>query len=668
MASSTGLTAPSSPVGTNTAPPPATTMEPKMDAGLLALACSGSFHDLESFLDGKPAAYTMGSSAAQPPDLYAVTVGGNTLLHVVASSHGDSEDLLNKASLVYSKAHGLLFVQNSQGDTPLHCAARAGNIPMMSRFIDLANGQGINNAKGLLETQNKLKETALHEAVRFGSDDMVNLLMTHDPELATLPEEGTSPLYLAILLENGIIAKTLHDLSRGVLSYSGPNGRNALHVAVQRSQDLTKMLLEWNNDLTLQGDANGSIPLQFAVITILSPRKRYSQPICLELLKVNPDALYQPDRNGSFPIHVAASVGATSIITDFLMKSHNCAGLLDARGRTFLHVAVDRMKIGIVDYACRNISLSWILNIQVKDGNTALHIAVRKGSVRMFCSLLGNRHVHLNLMNEKGETPLDIARQNLRKGTRYMVEEAEGSILRVLNYIGAKRGISHQGFLNEYDTDQARQDEVHFLSQMKEGTQSRCICSVLIATVTFGAMFTMPGGYRDEDHTHAGSPILAGTPGFDTFFMANTLAFAFSITATIFLMFSGDPTVPLGTRKVLFRRSILIIVISVFSMTIAFAIAAFMMLAPVARMSAYAVLLSVILVLVYICWEAAVKYIFLFAALCKRKGIWYGIVWAWPLAAFLLFVSLFYFSCWLAAWTHTGGKVEPPAQPPAPFA
>ncbi|XP_037451126.1 putative ankyrin repeat protein RF_0381 [Triticum dicoccoides] len=414
-------------------------MEPKMDAGLLALACSGSFHDLESFLNGKPAAYTIGSSATRPPSLYAVTVEGDTLLHVVVASHGESEDLLNKANLVYGKAPSLLFVQNNGGDTPLHFAARGGNLPMVSLLIDLANSQGINNGKGLLETQNKLKETALHEAVRIENNDMVNLLMTHAPELATIPAEGTSPLYLAILMENKIVAKTLYELSSGVLPYSGPNGQNALHVAVQRSQ-------------------------------------------------------------------------------------------------------ADRKKTAIVDYACRNISLSWILNIQDKDGNTALHIAIRKRSMRMFCSLLGNRQVHLNLMNEKGETPSDIAHQNLRKEMGSIKGENEPEILNVLKYIGAKRGISHQGFLNEYDTDQARQDEIHFLSQMKEGTQSRCACSVLIATVTFGAMFTMPGGYRDEDHTHAGSPILAGTFAFGTFFMANTFAFAFSITATIFLMFSGDPT------------------------------------------------------------------------------------------------------------------------------
>ncbi|EMS59575.1 E3 ubiquitin-protein ligase mind-bomb [Triticum urartu] len=247
-------------------------MEPKMDAGLLALALSGSYEDLESLLNGKPAAYTLGSSARQPPPLYALTVGGGTLLHVVAAVYGDSEDSTKKARLVYDEAPSLLFVQNNDGDTPLHCAARAGNFRMVSRLVDLANGQGVNNAKGLLETQNKIHETALHQAVRSRNNDMVKLFMEENPQLARFPEQGTSPLYLAILLKNKIIAKTLYEMSGGVLSYSGPNGQNVLHVAVQRSQ-------------------------------------------------------------------------------------------------------VDRMKIGTVNYVCRNIALSWILNMQDKDGNTALHLA-----------------------------------------------------------------------------------------------------------------------------------------------------------------------------------------------------------------------------------------------------------------------------------------------------
>ncbi|XBI50613.1 hypothetical protein VPH35_113996 [Triticum aestivum] len=213
-----------------------------MDAGLLALACSGSFQDLESLLNGKPAVYTLGSSARQPPHLYlrvddtSGLFGPLMVRSVLPSSVLALSPFTKKASLVYDKAPSLLFVQNSQGDTPLHCAARAGNMRMVSLLVDLANGQGVNNAKGLLETQNKIHETALHEAVRSGNNDMVKLFMEENPQLARFPEQGTSPLYLAVLLENKIIAKILYDLSGGLLSYFGPDGRNALHVAVHGSQ------------------------------------------------------------------------------------------------------------------------------------------------------------------------------------------------------------------------------------------------------------------------------------------------------------------------------------------------------------------------------------------------------------------------------------------------
>uniref|UniRef100_A0A8R7QTX9 Uncharacterized protein n=1 Tax=Triticum urartu TaxID=4572 RepID=A0A8R7QTX9_TRIUA len=113
------------------------------------------------------------------------------------------------------------------------------------------------------------------------------------------------------------------------------------------------------------------------------------------------------------------------------------------------------MKIGTVNYVCRNIALSWILNMQDKDGNTALHLAVRKGSLRMFCFLIRNRQVQLNLINEEGKTPRDIVDYSLPEGI-YKDRENDVQILKVLKCLGAERGIFHQGFLNEYDIDRAR--------------------------------------------------------------------------------------------------------------------------------------------------------------------------------------------------------------------
>lgn len=668
MASSTGQATPSpaSPVATNSAPLPATNMEPKMDAGLLALTCSGSFQDLESLLNGRPAAYTIGSSATQPPSLYTVTVGGDTLLHVVAAIHGDTEDSTKKASLVDQKARGLLFVQNSQGDTPLHCAARAGNIRMVSLLVDLANGQGVNNAKGLLETQNKNKQTALHEAVRSGDNDMVKLFMGVNPQLARFPEQGTSPLYLAILLENKIIANTLYELSGGVISYSGPSGQNALHAAVLRGKDLTNMLLGWNNALTIQQDENGSTPLHL-VASVLGQSDR--RTIRILLLKANPDALYQPDNSGLFPIHVAASVDATLAISDFLKKSSRCAGLRDARGRTFLHVAVDKMKIRTVGSACRNRSLSWIFNMQDKEGNTALHLAIQKGSLTMFCALFGNRQVSLNLTNEKGETALDIARCNVPEGGLYYNQNSEVKIDLALKFAGAKCGISRRDYFEENDIIQERQDDNKNKEIVKEGTQTLCIGSVLIATVTFGATFAMPGGYRADDHINGGTPTLAGRYAFDAFTLANALAFTFSTMATISLMASGSSLYNLRSRIMHLGTAFYFIKISVTSLAAAFAIGTYMMISPVAHKAAIAVCVLSSLVLLYTNAELTIKNVVLIVPLCTRSGIILGL-----LRSVVIIIGIIIFQLWpiivifcSTARNYPAGKMEPAVQPPTPF-
>lgn len=228
-----------------------TTMHPR----LLMAARLGDTQRLKDLLDD---GRSVSVGAHAHPD-FVVRVEGSSplsgpsaatpscsLLHVVAAC-GDGDEFLESAKVIHDRARHLLGIPDMNGDTPLHLAARAGNARMVSHLIHLRkttdNGEGHGAAessrllKELLRAENKLGETALHDAVRVGNRGMVIRLVEEDPELASFPREGgASPLYLAVLMEEVAIARSLHDMSHGSLSYAGPNGQNALHAAVLRGK------------------------------------------------------------------------------------------------------------------------------------------------------------------------------------------------------------------------------------------------------------------------------------------------------------------------------------------------------------------------------------------------------------------------------------------------
>ncbi|KAJ1289298.1 hypothetical protein BS78_02G153600 [Paspalum vaginatum] len=344
---------------------------------------------------------------------------------------------------------------------------------MVSHLIDLAktNNEGHGGAwlaKELLRAENKLGETALHEAVRAGNGGMVIRLMEEDPELASFPRDGgASPLYLAVLLGEVGIARSLHDMSDGNLSYGGPNGRNALHAAVLRGEVMTDMLLGWNEELTEKADHYGCTPLHFATsqaeeascIRISSGSKfpwiRFATTpmtpdIPLLLLQTNPCSAYHRDGSGAFPIHVAAAVGANMAVSTLLGMFPDSAGLRDANGRTFLHVAVERKRYGVAKNACQAPSLAWILNMRDGDGNTALHLTVKAGDTDTFFLLFRNRQVRMDLTNNSGQTPRDLSLIDIPPGLSYKWNPKQ-MIHRALTRASASHGICRwDQFEDEY--------------------------------------------------------------------------------------------------------------------------------------------------------------------------------------------------------------------------
>lgn len=97
---------------------------------------------------------------------------GDSLLHVVAAS-GDTQGFLSCVETIVQEKESsggasaksqALEARNNEGDTPLHCAAAAGNARMISCLVGLLNAD--EEKKKFVEAENKCGETALHHAVR----------------------------------------------------------------------------------------------------------------------------------------------------------------------------------------------------------------------------------------------------------------------------------------------------------------------------------------------------------------------------------------------------------------------------------------------------------------------------------------------------------------------
>ena len=175
-----------------------------------------------------------------------------------------------------------------------------------------------------------------------------------------------------------------------------------------------------------------------------------------------------------------------------------------------------------------------------------------------------------------------------------LLQNSEVQICRTLRIAGAVKGAHRHDHLNDKTV---KHDESKEMEVVKDSRGTMRIGSVLIATVTFGVTFAVPGGYIADDHNNGGSPILARRHAFDAFIWSNTFAFVFSTVATIALMRSGNPLLNLWSRRADLLMASYFVSISITCLAAAFALAAYVVLAPVTHRTAFGTCLVTCLVL-----------------------------------------------------------------------
>ncbi|GMI80337.1 hypothetical protein like AT4G03500 [Hibiscus trionum] len=410
---------------------------------------------------------------------------------------------------------------NTKGQTLLHVAARHGHSSVVKFLIQFqaktAHGDveqqqtDVEAVRRMLRKTDLESNTALHIAVRYGRRELVQeLLEFEDPDFPySINTKQESPLYIAARRGDGPLLDMILEKLESV-AHGGPHGRTALHAAAMAGDaEATSIILNKRRKLTKERDGDGHTPLHYAA------HLGHSSVVEV-LLGWDVSAAYATDKKWEMtPLLMAARQGHGHIVTKILSVCPDCCQKVDKLGRNLLHFV-----------AFRN-SPSSLSRPMFEDGG-----AIATSQCQSVRNLMDAKDVH-------GITPrqvYDASPFNLFEGSNTIkpIENME-QIVKMLEHIvneevadAPVRPLSgHIGNKEEPD-ENVSTDTTDSLVKARD---AHFVVAALIATVTFAAAITVPGGYKSEDGSEQGTPFLIHDAAFKSFIITNALAFVFSLSA-----------------------------------------------------------------------------------------------------------------------------------------
>ncbi|ERN17308.1 hypothetical protein AMTRI_Chr02g258760 [Amborella trichopoda] len=211
---------------------------------------------------------------------------------------------------------------------------------------------------------------------------------------------------------------------------------------------------------------------------------------------------------------------------ELLLACPDSVELLDEVGHNAFHVAAENDEPSIIMHACRRSELAELLNEPDGQGNTVLHITVRKENSHNVNLLLDLPNLDFRAMNSHGDTALDITAQ--KGGHTY----EQVAIWKALEIRGAARGRRRQ----------SQEPRQHWTSEAtnesyKTMANTLALVATLIAIVTFAAAFTMPGETKTHGHKE-GTTMFLHKAAFRTFVVADTVAMCSSMVVALVLVWA----------------------------------------------------------------------------------------------------------------------------------
>ncbi|MDR1147342.1 MAG: ankyrin repeat domain-containing protein, partial [Spirochaetaceae bacterium] len=309
-------------------------------------------------------------------------------------------------------------IKNTAGDTALHETARIGDLEIMNALIEHGANVNIQDGQG---------NTAMHIAIPVDAHKAAfELLLRHGANPNLRDQRGDSPLHIVIALnrEPDLIETLLRNGAD--ISVHNIEGKTPLYIAVEENRlALLRPLLTYHSDIFAVTN-EGKTPF---VLAMSNNREALNYLI-------TKDTVIQSDSSGNTPLIAAVKLNGDAEIVQRILDNDALVNARNQEGDTALHIAVRRNNSAVgtllvtrgADVFAQNAKgespvyltfyspdsvREWMLTptvLAARDGlgNTILHYATQ-WKLDSVIPVIASKGASLEAANVTGETPLFIA-------------------------------------------------------------------------------------------------------------------------------------------------------------------------------------------------------------------------------------------------------------------